>query len=187
MLSCGSQRAEAFPPQTSSCLVNDQMAAFVFKEREDFMNEKSCITINCGCCGNGGAAGGGTGEEHVYSMEEHVVGTWIDGKPIYERTYVANNISLSGSKLAEAIESLDQVINISGFADCHFVDSNKTGHWTWPINTSVISSNSYYLEVFYMTIEQSISESGIYCHLTLNGTETYKNIFVTIQYTKTLD
>lgn len=53
MLSCGSQRAEAPPPQTSSCLVNDRMAAFVFKEREDFMNEKSCITINCGCCGNG--------------------------------------------------------------------------------------------------------------------------------------
>ena len=37
--------------------MNDRMAAFVFKEREDFMNEKSCITINCGCCVNGNTEG----------------------------------------------------------------------------------------------------------------------------------
>lgn len=37
-----------------SCLVNDWMAAFVFEESEVlFLSEKtSCITINCGCCGN---------------------------------------------------------------------------------------------------------------------------------------
>lgn len=28
---------------------------------------------------------------HEYSTEEHVVGTWIDGKPIYEKTIVFDN------------------------------------------------------------------------------------------------
>lgn len=28
-----------------------------------------------------------------YSIEEHVVGTWVDGSPIYEKTYTITNIS----------------------------------------------------------------------------------------------
>lgn len=50
------------------------------------MSEKaSCITINCGCCGNGGIPDCGSGAENVYSIEETVCGTWIDGKPIYRK------------------------------------------------------------------------------------------------------
>ncbi len=34
---------------------------------------------------------------NVYSLEETVVGTWIDGKPIYQRTFVATVSPVSGS------------------------------------------------------------------------------------------
>ncbi|MBO4520697.1 MAG: hypothetical protein J5787_05770 [Alphaproteobacteria bacterium] len=40
-------------------------------------------------CGNGAwmpAGGGGGGSSHNYSTSEQVVGTWIDGKPVYEKT-----------------------------------------------------------------------------------------------------
>ena len=32
--------------------------------------------------------GGGGGSTHTYSTTEQVVGTWIDGKPVYERVIV---------------------------------------------------------------------------------------------------
>ena len=32
--------------------------------------------------------GGGDGSSHTYSTTEQVVGTWIDGKPVYERVIV---------------------------------------------------------------------------------------------------
>lgn len=35
--------------------------------------------------------GGGLGQKHAYSTEEQVVGTWIDGKAIYEKTYNIEN------------------------------------------------------------------------------------------------
>ena len=41
----------------------------------------------------GGGAGGSSGGGHNYSTTEQVVGTWIDGSTVYERTYT--NISLT--------------------------------------------------------------------------------------------
>ena len=35
--------------------------------------------------GKGGSGGGS--DLHVYSEEEHIVGTWIDGRPVYESIY----------------------------------------------------------------------------------------------------
>lgn len=40
-----------------------------------------------------GAGGGGLN----YSTQEHVVGTWIDGKTIFERTVELTNITISAS------------------------------------------------------------------------------------------
>ena len=33
--------------------------------------------------------GGASNNGHTYSTDEQVVGTWIDGSPVYERTVVA--------------------------------------------------------------------------------------------------
>lgn len=37
----------------------------------------------------GGANGGGSGSENVYSTEETVIGAWIDGKPLYRKVFTA--------------------------------------------------------------------------------------------------
>lgn len=34
----------------------------------------------------------------IYSTEEQVIGTWIDGKPLYRKVYVTNITSTSGGK-----------------------------------------------------------------------------------------
>jgi len=36
---------------------------------------------------------------HKYSTDEHVVGTWIDGKLVYERTFVLNNINSDSTSI----------------------------------------------------------------------------------------
>lgn len=135
--------------------------------------------------GEPGEAGpAGAAAEKVYSTEEHRSGTWIDGNPIYERTYPVYNVTGS-CKLAEAIENIDRVVNIGGFADCYFENSpTRTGYWTWPVNTAVIADDPRFLEVYYIKVNQSISESGIFCNVKFLPNEKYKNIFVTIQYTK---
>lgn len=35
---------------------------------------------------------------HEYSTEEHIVGTWINGKPIYEKTFIISDFDFSQSK-----------------------------------------------------------------------------------------
>ena len=38
------------------------------------------------------------GDLHNYSTEEHIVGTWINGKPIYEKTFIISDFDFSQSK-----------------------------------------------------------------------------------------
>lgn len=46
---------------------------------------------------------------NTYSTEEHIVGTWIDGKPIYRKTIVYSN--------SEIIGNLSDVTNVTILAD----------------------------------------------------------------------
>lgn len=76
------------------------------------MSDRFCLQmVSCNDCA--GTSGEGTAAENVYSTEEHSIGTWIDGKTIYEKTYPVYNIT-SPCKLAEAIENIDRVVNIGG-------------------------------------------------------------------------
>lgn len=43
---------------------------------------------------------------NVYSLDEKVIGKWVDGKKIYQKTYNTNNISLDVSK-----ENIENIIN----------------------------------------------------------------------------
>ncbi|MFT4008058.1 MAG: hypothetical protein QM683_21475 [Lacrimispora sp.] len=47
------------------------------------MENRYCLQmVSCDGCGTGN---GGAPVENVYSTEETVCGTWIDGKPIYRK------------------------------------------------------------------------------------------------------
>lgn len=56
---------------------------------------------------------------HHYSTSEQVVGTWIDGKPLYERVYTGLSIPLNGNDWVYYNDPVDveNVIDFKAFAD----------------------------------------------------------------------
>lgn len=58
---------------------------------------------------NGSAGGGGTAQ-HNYSLTEQVVGTWIDGSTIYEKTFdLGSNVSISYNSWTTTTAQLDEL------------------------------------------------------------------------------
>lgn len=51
---------------------------------------------------------------HTYSTEEQVVGTWIDGKPVYERVIIFNDYTIKRgtNEFIHEIENIDTAINM---------------------------------------------------------------------------
>jgi hypothetical protein len=79
--------------------------------------KKGCTVVNhyYGCCG--GTGNSGAGAENVYSTEETVCGTWIDGKPIYRKVISGKLANDSGTALLFANVSdlmIDRVISLGG-------------------------------------------------------------------------
>jgi hypothetical protein len=105
---------------------------------------------------NGTVSGGG----HTYSTTEHVVGTWIDGKPIYEKSYpITNtNISTGWNILINNVSDIDTFVS----GECALSDSSYGYSW-----------------------EASYHNNGdIAIYNFLGGDISSANGYVTIQYTK---
>lgn len=65
--------------------------------------------------GSGTLAQGGVPSHH-YSTEEQVIGTWIDGKPLYEKTFAKNNVEVyNGYSFAHGISNLELVTDLKVF------------------------------------------------------------------------
>lgn len=112
----------------------------------------------------------GDGRGVQYSTEEQVIGTWIDGKPLYQKTVNCGALPNATTKnIAHGISNLNHVINYKGWcyningidAPLLFVDKTAVGH-----NIAIYSNKTNII------IETGIDRSD------WNG-------FVTLQYTKT--
>ena len=108
----------------------------------------------------------------VYSTNETVVGTWIDGKPIYRKTF--NNISVTSSEYS-AISiatglTIDNLINISGYLV-------NNGRWIVTLNSIDIQ----YANMARVSYDKQTSSLELIAQ-NWTGTAT-----VTIEYTKTTD
>ena len=53
--------------------------------------------------------------EH-YSTTEQIIGTWIDGKPIYKKTILQNTFTAGESEINHNISDVERIVNISGIA-----------------------------------------------------------------------
>lgn len=62
-------------------------------------------------------SGGGGGGSHTYSTTEQIVGTWIDGSDVYEKTISVSSVSLSsgGYETVDTITGLDTIISCNGY------------------------------------------------------------------------
>ena len=103
---------------------------------------------------------------NVYSTEEKIVGTWIDGKPIYRKCY---NITL-----AKGLVPIDTIANVDTYLGCkgsYISSSNNKLAIPW------VGANTEYTDVLIDTSGNVITTSS------LTGT----NCVIVIKYTKTTD
>ncbi len=99
------------------------------------------------------------GEETEYSTDEKVVGTWIDGKPVYQRSYIVQNqVDISEN-------TWNTILSSVGFISV-LIDVNING--TKILNPFAFRKNN----------------SDIQCYPVNVGEHIYPNDVITIQYTK---
>lgn len=108
--------------------------------------------------------------QHNYSTEEQVVGTWIDGKPLYERTFLGKTNTSSSDNLI----ILDPNIDIVKF-DAYMIDSadNKI--------PSGFFDGTNRFNVYYYKNNHSIN------NVVNSDWGRNRDIIVYAQYTKTTD
>jgi hypothetical protein len=108
---------------------------------------------------------------HKYSTEEHIVGEWIDGKPIYERTInLPNGIPLFSANVWTNVISVD--IPIERLVFSRVVSADLTA-----------PSDCNYLALSYNTSTHYIRA----LHTRSIDVAAANNSFMILQYTKTTD
>lgn len=110
-------------------------------------------------------------DDNVYSENETVVGTWIDGKPLYRKTVNCGGGPNAGRKDVPAgISNPDKIVNLYGFSvemgACIPVNNAR------PDNTT--AANGAYFENGNIVIRTGVDRS--------NAT-----FYITVEYTKTTD
>ena len=126
------------------------------KVLEDFYNQKVAPFLN------------GSGAMH-YSTEEKVVGTWIDSKPIYQKTINFGALPNTTTKnVAHGISNFKKIVNIisivdwgSGGSSLSFAGSRDT---TQGISLYVEGSN--------IVIVTETDRSSLTAYITLQYTKT---------------
>lgn len=112
-----------------------------------------------------------------YSTNEQIVGRWIDGKPIYQRTYFST-VNKSNIKTNHGISSLDRIIKI----ETNFRTTNSSTIWqmgggSFMTGTPTGFSDAWnvYFTSTQMCIDASSSGPGV------------GDMYITVCYTKTTD
>lgn len=115
-------------------------------------------------------------EAHHYSTSEKVIGTWIDGKPLYQKTINCGalpNDSIENPKYVNHnISNLDKIVCITGFA------FSSTNYLPLPYTHTTIQNNQI-----------GIGANGTYIAITVGANTDRSNFsaYITLQYTKTTD
>ena len=82
--------------------------------RQTYTTENGVYTVYGVLGGSGGSSSG-----HNYSTTEQVVGTWIDGKTLYEKTiFGTTEQSVPETQVNHGINNLDTVVSIEGSIRC---------------------------------------------------------------------
>lgn len=119
---------------------------------------------------------GDTKPTNTYSTEEQVVGTWIDGKPIY-RKVITNDITVTGPSSTKYIDDPNFKIDVSDLCIDTFLNTVATA-----VNDEY--ELKYVVPNAIMCIQ--IFENNLIFTLTNTGL-TYDVKYIVIEYTKTTD
>ncbi len=121
-----------------------------------------------------------------YSLDEKVVGTWITGEPIYQRTIPLSLPTQSG---AQSLTSNVNVSNVSKYLKCEFIAMSNDNH-TYIFPTIHADTNNYQITPFnYGKI--SNADPRFYVYFSYLGNKFYNDanykiveIYAIIQYLK---
>lgn len=69
---------------------------------------------------------------HHYSTDEHIIGTWTDGKPIYEKTFQLSNYVSIPTKSWTTVMDVSN-LSISKLIRCDFIDMEGV-YWSGALN-----------------------------------------------------
>ena len=110
--------------------------------------------------------------KEVYSTEEQVVGTWVDGKPIYRKVIDFGALPNSTLKqVPHGISDIDAIVSLNGVTFA----KNKTATPIPYVYTDSINTVSLFLEGTNVCIQ------------TFGDKTSDINTYVTLEYTKTTD
>ena len=110
-----------------------------------------------------------------YSLNEQVIGTWIDGKPLYQKTIDCGNLPNTGTKsVNHGISDLKQVLS----CECMFDASTWGGNIPFLSMTGSTLSQAGCIAISYTTTALNISAGS-----NRSGCTAY----ATLRYTKTTD
>ena len=63
-------------------------------------------------------SGAGTWEDagglHVFSTNEQIIGTWIDGRPVYEKTFNIGTLSANNTNVIHNITNFERILSATG-------------------------------------------------------------------------
>ena len=114
-----------------------------------------------------------------YSTNEQVIGTWIDGKPLYQKTIVTNNSTINTDVILSVIDlNIDTLVSIVG---------GYKRIATWANLEFMYHFNCYENEQYNSYLRYSITNNEIQYSIRLGTDETTNYQIFTLQYTKTTD
>ena len=118
-------------------------------------------------------------ESNTYSTDETIIGTWIDGKPLYRKIYTAQIINVKEYKIADVKElDIDSCVNIYGSFSIDYSNGKSFRPIAWsspgsnPTNGVNIGVNGGTYDLMY-----------VYSSATTNSI----NVIVFMEYTKNSD
>ena len=112
----------------------------------------------------------------LYSTTEKIVGCWVDGRPVYQKTISCGTFPNNSTKqVAHGISNLSQVVKIFGFA-------KNTVNNEW--NMIPIAMQSSNLLQYQVRCKITLTNVEI---ITGTSYEQAMDCYITIQYTKTTD
>lgn len=146
----------------------------------DFKAAPYCVTIRYTKTTDVAGSGKYTtygGLSHHYSESEQVVGTWIDGKPLYEKTVSGTSITRGTTyNVAHSISNISEIVNSD--VNCHFSNNGAWRKLNFAYNNGSTDANWY---AGYTVDNTNISfQVG-------NSFQPVDKWHATIRYTKTTD
>lgn len=124
-----------------------------------------------------GLPGGYTYLPVIYSEQEHEIGVWTDGKPLYQKSYIFGNVNQTG----------DFLLGSTGLSNVQIKGINSVYSTVDQTVTNAISSSDGYVANDDKQRVYILNNTDIRAMLGNSYPVKPINIYVTLQYTKTTD